>query len=95
MDFNTKDYLPNFGEYVKNITVPFRNTKIGLILIQQDFYFTDKGSGSVFLATNVEPLKKAFTKIHITISIFIIIILIGTNGITYFYCSQKHYKTTI
>lgn len=92
MDFNTKDYLPNFGEYVKNITVPFRNTKIGLILIQQDFYFADKGSGSVFLATNVAPLKKAFTKIHITISIFIILILIGTNGVLTFIVARSIIK---
>ena len=80
LDFNSNEYLPKFGEYVKNITVPFRGTKIGLFLSQQDFYFTDKGSGSVFLATNVEPLKRAFNKLHITISIFIIIILIATNG---------------
>lgn len=79
-DFNTKEYLPKFGEYVKSITVPYRNIKIGLILSQQDFYFKDKGRGSVFLATNVEPLKRAFSKFHITVSIFIIIILILTNG---------------
>lgn len=80
-DFNTKDYLPRFGEYAKNIYVPFKNTKIGLRLNQQDFYFKDKESGSVFLATNVESMKKAFNKIHITISIFIILIIVATNGI--------------
>jgi histidine kinase len=80
-EFNTKDYLPRFGEYAKNIYVPFKNTKIGLRLNQQDFYFSGKESGSVFLATNVESMKKAFNKIHITITIFIILIIVATNGI--------------
>jgi len=92
VDFNTSEYLPRFGEYVKNITVPYKNAKIGLILSQQDFYFADKGSGSVFLATNVAPLKKAFTKLHITISIFIIIILIGTNGVLTFIVARSIIK---
>lgn len=92
VDFNTSEYLPRFGEYVKNITVPYKNSKIGLILSQQDFYFADKGSGSVFLATNVAPLKKAFTKLHITISIFIIIILIGTNGVLTFIVARSIIK---
>jgi signal transduction histidine kinase len=91
-DFNTKDYLPKFGEYVKDITVPFKNVKIGLFLSQQDFYFTDRGSGSVFLATNVEPFKKAFSKLHITISIFIIIILIATNGTLTFIVARSIIK---
>jgi signal transduction histidine kinase len=91
-DFNTKEYLPKFGEYVKDITVPFRDVKIGLFLSQQDFYFTDRGSGSVFLATNVEPFKKAFNKLHITISIFIIIILIATNGTLTFIVARSIIK---
>ena len=91
-DFNTKEYLPKFGDYVKDLTVPFRNAKIGLIISQQDFYFSDKGSGSVFLATNVEPLKKAFNKLHITISIFIIIILIATNGTLTFIVARSIIK---
>jgi signal transduction histidine kinase len=91
-NFNTKDYLPEFGKYVKDLPVPFRNAKIGLILSQQDFYFSDKGSGSVFLATNVEPLKKAFNKLHITISIFIIIILIATNGTLTFIVARSIIK---
>jgi len=91
-DFNTKEYLPRFGEYVKDLTVPYRDIKIGLILSQQDFYFTDKVSGSVFLATNVEPLKKAVNKLHITISIFIIIILIATNGTLTFIVARSIIK---
>lgn len=91
-DFNAKEYLPRFGEYVKGLPVPFRKAKIGLILSQQDFYFSDKGSGSVFLATNVEPLKKAFNKLHITISIFIIIILIATNGTLTFIVARSIIK---
>lgn len=91
-DFNAKENLPKFGEYVKDITVPFRDVKIGLFLSQQDFYFTDRGSGSVFLVTNVEPFKKAFSKLHITISIFIIIILIATNGTLTFIVARSIIK---
>lgn len=91
-NFNATEYLPKFGEYVKDLIVPFRDTKIGLIISQQDFYFNDKGKGSVFLATNVEPLKKAFNKLHITISIFIIIILIATNGTLTFIVARSIIK---
>lgn len=92
LDFNTNKYLPKFGEFVKNITVPYRDIKIGLILSQQDFYFKDSGKGSVFLATNVEPLKKAFSKFHITVSIFIILILILTNGALTFIVARSIIK---
>ncbi|MBU3143587.1 HAMP domain-containing sensor histidine kinase [Clostridium sp. CF012] len=91
-DFNTDKYLPKFGEYVKNIPVPYRNIKVGLILSQQDFHFSDKAKGSVFLVTNVEPLKKAFTKFHITVSIFIILILIATNGTLTFIVARSIIK---
>ena len=91
-DFNAKEHLPKFGEYVKDITVPLRNDKIGLFLSQQDFYYEDRGSGSVFLATNVDPFKKAFSKLHITISIFIIVILIATNGTLTFIVARSIIK---
>ncbi|WP_139906145.1 sensor histidine kinase [Clostridium thermarum] len=72
--------LPDFGEYKEDIPFRFKGAKIKLILSQQDFYFSDRSEGSVFLLTDIQPLIKIFKRLSVTVAVTIIIVLILTNG---------------
>lgn len=77
--------LPQFGNYSEDIAIPYKGEKRRFILSQHDFYFSNRDRGSVFFITDFEPIKSAHIKTNITVSIFVIIILIVTNGLlTYF-----------
>ncbi|AOY78127.1 HAMP domain-containing sensor histidine kinase [Clostridium formicaceticum] len=76
-----KVVLPQFGEYAYDRAIFLeKGSSDELRLSQQDFYFSDKTEGSVFLITNIEPMKKAFQEIVSILTITIVVILIITNG---------------
>ncbi len=84
-DFSNINKLPAFGEFQQNAVIPFNNSQTGVYLNQQDFYFSDKSEGSMFLIIDLDPFKKAFQEMLLTDVVLIIIILILTNGVlTYF-----------
>lgn len=79
--FNQGKSLPEFGSYIQDMVLPNGEEKRGFVLSQHDFYFKDSSNGSVFLITNLNPIKSAYIKTRITLSIFIVIILVLTNGL--------------
>jgi histidine kinase len=78
---NIENLLPEFGEYKQDIPFRFKAPNRKLILSQQDFYFSDKSEGSVFLITDIQPLIKIFRSLSLTIGLAVIIVLILTNGL--------------
>lgn len=77
--------LKPFGAFSEDIKVSYKNEKNALLMSQQDFYFSDRSQGSIFLVTNMLPAKQAFKKLQITVTVSIIFFLFMTNGLlTYF-----------
>ncbi|AKL96288.1 signal transduction histidine kinase [Clostridium aceticum] len=73
--------LPQFGKYVYDMPIASEETiEAELRLSQQDFYFSDKGQGTIFFITNMEPIKRTFQELVTTLMIAIVVILVITNG---------------
>lgn len=87
--FEHEKYLPDFGEYMEDTMVPFQGKRKELLINQHDFYFSDHTKGTLFWVMNVEPLKRAFQQIAGAVTIFIVVILVSTNGtLTYLVSSS-------
>lgn len=87
--FEQDKYLPEFGRFEQDMAVKFKGEDRRLVLSQQDFYFPDKSKGSIFLATDIHPLVKLFTKLSVTVAIAVIIILISVNGALTYIMAKK------
>ncbi|SET37257.1 histidine kinase [Natronincola peptidivorans] len=72
--------LPQFGEYVYDVPITNDDIDEGLRLNQHDFYFTDGSEGSIFIITNIEPMRRNFQELINTLMITIVIIIVITNG---------------
>lgn len=86
---NIESYLPLFGEFKQDISLKAGLKNRKLIMTQQDFYFSDKSEGSVFLITDIQPLIKVFRRVSVIIAVVIIILLVITNGLLTYIITKR------
>ncbi|MCC5911814.1 MAG: HAMP domain-containing histidine kinase [Clostridiaceae bacterium] len=72
--------LPEFAAYAQEMSIAEEDENRRLKMNQHDFYFSDRSEGSIFLVTNIQPIRRAFQELVNTLTIAIVIILIATNG---------------
>lgn len=62
--------------------IHFFNKQGDVVFVRiQDFYFKDKGEGSIFWALNIGPYKKDYIKLQLTFMVFTVFILMLGNGV--------------
>jgi signal transduction histidine kinase len=81
--------LPRFGVYAEKEVGHILVAKEYSLVRQQDFYFTDKTEGSIFLITDVKSFEEILKKFTNAALISIIVILILTDGILTYLVSRS------
>lgn len=87
-DVINKD-LPKFGMHTASKDGAFLIGTESLMVRQQDFYFSDKKEGSIFLITDTTAAFNTMKKLGINLFVIVLLILIATNGILTYLVSKS------
>ncbi len=79
---NIKSYFPKYGEYTTDMEGGiYIDSKNPFLLKQQDFHFTDKTEGSIFVVTDVNTLVPQIKSSAIQMACSLVFVVILTAGV--------------